>query len=308
MNVPDVVVAGEIFVDWLMANVDAWPEPGREVFAQEFHREIGGGTAITACALARLGSKCSLIAVVGADTGEWVAQRLRSCGVETSELEVHPTEPTGMTVIASRPEDRAFLTYLGANKSFVEVLGNRVASGKPLARHIHFSFPPPLETQPRLIEKIRDLGSSVSLDVGWQRNWLADPRAFDLLRSVNIFFPNYQEGIQMTAEQDPDAILKRFAAEGVRRVALKLGADGAALQWDGGTYFAKAVPVTPVDTTGAGDCFDAGFLYAWLQGADPEACLAWGNVCGALSTEKYGGIEGCPDRERLKSELEKRRE
>ena len=307
MNLPDVVVAGEIFVDWLMAGIDAWPEPGREVYAKEFHREIGGGTAITACALARLGARCSLIAVVGADTGEWVAERLQICGV-TPDLEVHPMEPTGMTVIASRPEDRAFLTYLGANKAFVEILGNRVATRKPLARHIHFSFPPPLETKPNLIEKIQDLGSTVSLDVGWQRNWLADRRAFDLLRDVDIFFPNHEEAIQMTGKQEPGAILKRFAAEGVRRVALKLGSGGAALQWDSATYFAKPLRVTPVDTTGAGDCFDAGFLCAWLQGADPKTCLEWGNVCGALSTEKYGGIEGCPDRERLKSEWEKSRE
>ncbi|HZQ53942.1 MAG TPA: carbohydrate kinase family protein [Bryobacteraceae bacterium] len=304
MNIPDVVVAGEIFVDWLMVGMDAWPEPGREVYAQEFHREIGGGTAITACALARLGLRCRLIAAVGTETSAWVAERLKSCGV-TPELEVHPAEPTGVTVIASRPEDRAFLTYLGANKAFVEALGRRIASGKSLARHVHLSFPPPLDTKPSLIEQIRNLGSPVSLDVGWQRNWLSDRRAFNLLRSVDIFFPNYHEGVQMTGEQDAHAILKKFAAEGIRRVALKLGSEGAALQWDNRTYFAKPKRVRPVDTTGAGDCFNAGFLYAWLQGANPETCLEWGNICGALSTERYGGIEGCPDRDRLITELEK---
>jgi sugar/nucleoside kinase (ribokinase family) len=289
-----------------MAGVDAWPEPGREVYAKEFHREIGGGTAITACALARLGLRCSLIAAVGADTGEWVAKRLQSCGV-TPELEVHPTEPTGLTVIASRPEDRAFLTYLGANKAFVEVLGRRIASRTALGRHVHLSFPPSLDARPSVIEQIRNLGSSVSLDVGWQRSWLADRRAFDLLRNVDIFFPNYEEAIQMTGEQDADAILNRFATEGVHRVALKLGSQGAALQWDGAMYSAKPKRVTAVDTTGAGDCFDAGFLCAWLQGADPETCLEWGNIAGALSTEKYGGIEGCPNVERIESELEKTR-
>jgi sugar/nucleoside kinase (ribokinase family) len=213
-----------------------------------------------------------------------------------------------MTVIASRPEDRAFLTYLGANKSFVEALGNRVASGKPLGQHVHLSFPPSLDVRPSVIEQIRNLGSTVSLDVGWQRNWLADRRAFDLLRSVDIFFPNHEEAIQMTGEREPEAVLRKFAAEGVCRVALKLGSGGAALQWDGATYLAKPRRVTPVDTTGAGDCFDAGFLCAWLQGADPETCLEWGNVCGALSTEKYGGIEGCPDRERLNAALGESRE
>jgi sugar/nucleoside kinase (ribokinase family) len=82
-------------------------------------------------------------------------------------------------------------------------------------------------------------------------------------------------------------------------VALKLGAEGAALLWKGEFLRADSYPVEPVDTTGAGDCFDAGFLHEWLQGAPPEECLRAGTICGGLSTEKMGGLDGFPTAERL---------
>jgi sugar/nucleoside kinase (ribokinase family) len=88
-------------------------------------------------------------------------------------------------------------------------------------------------------------------------------------------------------------------------VALKLGARGAALLWDGEILFEPPLPVTARDTTGAGDCFDAGFLHAWLKGEPPRQCLRVANVCGALSTEAYGGIEGFPTPERLRHALER---
>jgi sugar/nucleoside kinase (ribokinase family) len=73
---------------------------------------------------------------------------------------------------------------------------------------------------------------------------------------------------------------------------------------DGAIHVGAAPAVTPVDTTGAGDCFDAGFLHAWLAGRPAEACLRMANICGALSTEAYGGIAGFPSRERVEREME----
>ena len=109
----------------------------------------------------------------------------------------------------------------------------------------------------------------------------------------------------MTGERDPAKALEKFAAAGIERVALKLGCRGAALLWQGDILFAPAHPVTPLDTTGAGDCFDAGFLHAWLKGESPETCLATGNLCGAISTEGYGGISNFPTPDRVVEELSK---
>jgi sugar/nucleoside kinase (ribokinase family) len=86
---------------------------------------------------------------------------------------------------------------------------------------------------------------------------------------------------------------------------LKLGARGAALLWDGRILYEPPLPVTPRDTTGAGDCFDAGFLHAYLRCEPPQKCLRVANICGALSTEAYGGIEGFPTPERLHQILDR---
>jgi sugar/nucleoside kinase (ribokinase family) len=251
--------------------------------------------------------RCGVLAAVGADTGDWIASSLNNCGVDTGEFQFDPIEPTGMTVVASRSEDRAFLTYPGANRRFPELFLARFASSIPRARHIHLAFPPPLDTAASIADKIHAQGATLSLDVGWHQDWLCDSRALPLLRSVDIFFPNLLEARHMTGEQDATAILRHFAAAGLQHVALKLGAQGAALLWEGATWFADPYPVELVDTTGAGDCFDAGFLDAWLTRESPARCLRQANICGALSTEAHGGIAGFPDRERLITELEKTR-
>ena len=151
----------------------------------------------------------------------------------------------------------------------------------------------------KLLHAVRRNGASVSLDVGWHVSWLRDPRSLPAISRFDIYFPNESEGRALTGETEPEKMLRRFERAGARRVALKLGACGAALLWDGEILLEVGLPVEPVDTTGAGDCFDAGFLYAWLAGAPPRICLRAANICGALSTEAYGGVSAFPDRYRL---------
>jgi sugar/nucleoside kinase (ribokinase family) len=98
----------------------------------------------------------------------------------------------------------------------------------------------------------------------------------------------------MTGETDPRLILQDFGKMGLRTVALKLGRAGAALLCDGTITFSEPIMIQSLDTTGAGDCFDAGFLYAWLREDNPQNCLKAGTICGALSTRCLGGIDGFP--------------
>ena len=302
----DAMVAGEIYADLILSGFDFWPRPGTEAFAREYHREIGGGASITACGLARLGSRTGIFGVVGTDWGAWATGRLRENGVETGGLIQSPSEPTGFSVVVSGAEDRAFLTYAGANAEFLFRLRD-AASGALFAgtRHIHLAFCPPLDAAPELLANIRRSGCTVSLDVGWHEEWLSDSRALALLPHLDLFFPNETEALAMTGERDVELALARFRDAGARRVALKLGAAGAALLWDGQVMRVSAHPVAPVDTTGAGDCFDAGFLHYWLRGAPPRTCLLAGNICGGLSIEAHGGIAGFPPAARLEEILEK---
>lgn len=303
-KVLDVIVAGELYTDLILSGFDFWPQPGQEAFAKKFHREVGGGAANTACGLAKLGSRAAVLGVVG-DDGAWLVRRLESYGVATSAIGRDVTEPTAFTVAVSTPADRAFLTYAGANRAFPSALadataGNRLAA----ARHVHLAFPPDLGTAAELFAAIRGNGCTLSLDVGWHEAWLSDPRLRSILPLLDLFFPNETEGRSITGESDAERMLRWFADAGVRRVALKLGADGAALLWDGHVRIGRGTAVKTVDTTGAGDSFNAGFLHCWLEGCAPEVCLRAGNLCGALSTEEYGGVAGMPDAARLKKLLE----
>lgn len=295
----DIIVAGELYTDLILSGFDFWPQPGQEAFAKTFHREVGGGAANTACGMARLGSRAGVHGVVGTD-GDWTIEQLAGYGVDTAHISRHATEPTAFTVAVSTPEDRSFFTYPGANRAFPAMLA-RDAAGRRLqgAGHVHLAFPPELSEARELAAAIRSNGCTVSLDVGWHEHWLKDARVRDLLPELDLFFPNEVEAHALTGETEPEKILRWFEAAGLARAALKLGPRGAALLWDGEIHWAAPPRVMPVDTTGAGDCFDAGFLHAWLRGDSPETCLRAGNLCGALSTEAYGGVAGVPDRARF---------
>jgi sugar/nucleoside kinase (ribokinase family) len=300
----DVIVAGDLFTDVILSGFARWPLPGTEVFCETLHRELGGGAAIVASGLARLGSRAALFGVLGEDGRDWALPRLTRFGVDTSLLEFDPAELTAVTVVVSTAAERTFLTYHGPNRHFPEMLEAAAFSNKLTNfRHLHLNWAPNLDTAADLFAAIRRQGCSISLDVGWHEDWLADPRSLALLPSIDIFFPNEAEARRMTGESDCIRVLHGLAAAGARHVVLKLGADGAAMLWDGDILDVKPHRVTPIDTTGAGDCFNAGFLHYWLSEASPMTCLRAANFCGAASTEAHGGIDAFPAAERVRLEL-----
>jgi sugar/nucleoside kinase (ribokinase family) len=300
----DVLVAGDLFLDLVMSGFESWPGPGEESFAKKFHKEVGGGAAITACCLSKLGLQTLVLGAVGKSDGQWMLDELRLRGVDISGIHVTEAEPTAFTVSVSSARDRALFTYGGANRELAAVLGNLTALAEEThVRHIHLAHAMNPPHAARLFQSIRDRGCSLSLDVGWHPEWFADPRAIAALSQVDIFFPNEREASAITKQTDPRRMLEAFQQMGLRHVALKLGAEGAALLWDGEIAFQEPAPIDPVDTTGAGDCFDAGFLYAWLREMEPRQCLRSGTACGELSVRALGGIAGVPSKEELESIL-----
>ena len=303
-NAPDVLVAGDLFADLVMSGFEAWPRPGEEVFAKRFHKEIGGGAAITASGLGKLGIRVGVVGVVGSYDGQWVKEQLRAQGVDTSTIRVSVAEPTAITISVSRALDRTFFTYNGANRELPALLATLIGNQDfHSARHIHLAHAMDPEKLPGAFESLKNNGRTLSVDVGWHPEWYADKSALAALKLVDIFFPNEREGEAMTGEKDPWRMLKAIQIAGLRRVAMKLGRNGAALMWDGDIVFQEASAIEPVDTTGAGDCFDAGFLYGWLHGMEPKRCLRTATACGEMSTLALGGIAGFPGKEELETIL-----
>lgn len=308
MNVPgkkwDVVAVGDVFTDIILSDFAAWPRPGEESFAGSYRREIGGGAAITACGLARLGVDAALLAVVGAKDGDdWLADQAGARGVDVSGVRRDPHEPTGLTVSVSTPEERALFTYFGANRTLSDLLADDAVRGAMTqARHVHLACAPESRLLIDVAGHLRSRNVSVSLDVGWQEKWLGDAESRNALKSVDLFMPNEKEAKTITNEEEPSAIMHTFAQMGLRGVALKLGEKGAALLWDGNTHVVETPAVEAVDTTGAGDCFNAGFIYGLLHNESPGESLRMACVCGALSTRSLGGVASFPTRDELAAE------
>lgn len=301
----DVITVGDVFMDLVMTGFRAWPQPGEEAFAKELRREVGGGAAITACGLSRLNQRVGLLAMVGQD-GDWLVERLSECGITSELLLLNREESTGLTVSISTARDRAFCTYAGANRELQALLLTEPHIRQRLAeaRHVHLALPVIPALLSTLAKSARQGGCTLSLDVGWQPEWLGNRRHLQALREVDLFMPNEREAELMTKQSDPEAMLRAFAKAGVRGVALKLGERGAMLLWEDQVYTCPPLlAIKPRDTTGAGDCFDAGFIHSWLAGGEPLEWLQAGNVCGALSTQQLGGIDGFPTVRQLKTSL-----
>ena len=300
----DAVVVGDLFIDLVMTGFPTLPRLGEEGFASACQREPGGGAAITSCGLAALGMRAALLGVVGADEIDWFRGRFGNRGVDTSMLVAHTTEPTAITVAVSTPQDRIFYTYYGANVLLPELLSSqKTREHMAAARHVHFAYPVAPALLAPMADWLRERGTTTSIDVGWQEAWLADPAAAAALAHVDWFLPNEKEGERMSGASKPAAMMDWFRRQGARGVALKLGTEGSAALVNGQFCPVPSIAVNPVDTTGAGDCFDAGFLYGISSGMPIERCLRYGNICGALSTEAAGGIAGFPAPERISAWL-----
>jgi len=300
----DVIAVGDIFLDLIMTGFRTFPQPGEESFAKQLRREIGGGAAITACGLSRLDLRIALLAMIGKDAG-WLIERLSECRVTPDLLLVNQEDSTGLTVSVSTAQDRTFFTYMGANRELQSMLltNPSIRMGLTSARHVHLALPANPAVISTLAKSLRRAGVSLSLDVGWQPEWLTDRRNLQSLGELDLFMPNGHEAALMTGQSTPEAMLRAFDKAGVRGVALKLGALGSMLLWEEKIYHSTAPALKARDTTGAGDCFDAGFIHAWLAGASPLQRLQSGNICGALSTGQLGGIDGFPTPRLLKASL-----
>ena len=304
-NAKKVLVVGEINVDLLLQGYRAFPTPGREVLVDDFAMALGSASAICAMGLAKLGTPVAFAGVVGADVwGEYCLGVMRAAGIDLVPVRTDPAIKTGVTVSITSPSDRALVTYLGSITALAaEDVEDRLFAG---ADHLHVSS---YFLQSRLRPGCRDLfrrahahGLTTSLDPGFDPAETWGPELSGTLGEVDVFFPNEVELAGITG--DTDAVRGLAALENGRTLTVaKLGARGAMARRDGATISQAPLPVTPVDTTGAGDSFNAGFLHAWLAGAPLEQALALGAACGALSTLGLGGTGGQPTLEQAEAFL-----
>jgi sugar/nucleoside kinase (ribokinase family) len=289
-----VLVAGELNVDLLLVGYHTFPTPGQEVLVDGFQMALGSASAICAAGLARLGTAVRFAGVIGRDLwGDYCLESLRERGVDVSAVQRHSTVHTGVTVSISSAADRALVTYLGAITALhaADISDDLLRS----AQHLHVSsyyLQQGLRSEcAELFSRATALGLTTSLDPGFDpaERWDSDIR--EVLRSVDVFLPNESELAGITRCTDTADSL-RVLQNGRTLTVAKLGAHGAVALMEGRLVAQPPFSVQPVDTTGAGDSFNAGFLHAWLQGQSLQRALMLAAACGAVSTLSVGGATG----------------
>lgn len=291
----DILVAGEINPDLILTG-DVKPEFGQvEKLVDSAALTIGSSSAIFACGAARLGLKVAFIGVCGDDVfGRFMLAEMQKRDVDVSNVIVRKEGQTGLSVILSTGSDRAILTHLGLIDGLrAEDIPDALISRSRLLHVASYFLQTNLQPGlPGLFRRARELGLKTSLDTNYDpsEKWIGFE---ELLSVTNVFLPNEKEAVSLSRERNVGLAASRLGSQ-VEALAIKMGAAGALGVRGGQTVRVASIPVEVTDTVGAGDSFNAGFLYGYLNNWELKKTLQLACACGAISTQKPGGTNGQP--------------
>jgi len=289
----DITIAGEINLDLILYGLPDQLPLEQEILASGLEVTLGSSSAITAHNLAALGSRVGFITRAGHDQlGAIALDRLRAIGVDLGRITHSEKSQTGLTVLLTHGGPRHILTYPGcmAEMSIAHLDLDYLKS----ARHFHLSsyflHRRLIPQIPALFKELKQAGLTISLDTN------DDPadRWADGIESalpyVDVLMPNEREASRLAKKEDfQDAV--QSLLRNVPLLVVKRGAKGATAFMRKEEVSVQAIPVEVVDPVGAGDSFNAGFLYQWSLGKPLDECLRYGNLAAACSTTKSGGTE-----------------
>jgi len=295
----DVLAIGELNVDLILQGLSTVPVLGREILCENSDLQLGSSTAICACVMASLGLDTGFVGHLGMDTwGDVCETYLNRYGVDMSHVLRKEDLQTGLTVSLSCGHDRALVTHLGDT---IDCLTADKLPARPWeeARHIHIGafF---LQTKlaaglPAFVAAAKAHGMTLSLDAGWQESQDWDNGLSKVLPYIDVFFPNESEVCGIGGSDDVRQAARRVRAmmeDGM--LVVKRGPQGALAVCGDEIVEQSAYETIVIDTSGAGDSFNAGFLYAYLHKKDLIECLNYGNAAGAVSVTRIGGTSQCP--------------
>lgn len=303
-NSADLLVIGELNMDLILNKLEAFPELGKEKIAKDYTLTMGSSSAIFAANCSRLGLSVKFSGLVGDDEfGDKIQAHLQDFGIDNEFVVTSKQFKTGLTTIFRYNNDRAMVTYPGAMQHFS--LNQIPEKAFQKARHLHISS---IFLQPgikddlyAIIPRAKQQDMSISIDPQWDPDEKWNLNLKKLLREIDFFLPNEQEFLRLTNASSIDKGIKKLQPLLTNAtVIIKQGKKGA-------TYFngeeihtlAPFINEHPVDTVGAGDSFDAGFIFKYLKGETINNCVKFGNLTGAVSTTEAGGTQAIESLERV---------
>ena len=289
---PKIATIGDVNVD-LIARIDRMPDLGKQVITRDFQTHGGGCSANFSLSCARLGMDVQLFGKVGDDVfGTFVLVELEDNGVDTKNV-LLTDKKTGVTVAMVQGFERSFITFRGENATYGL---NDIDVTKIIADIVHlpsyFLLDGLRDDYVTLMDLLHGAGIKVSFDTGW------DPRGFhkeevdplfEILPKVDVFFPNIDEARKILGDDSltPQGAARILLDMGVKVAVIKMGREGCYVTDGKAAEFVPAFSVKVVDTTGAGDTFNAGFIAAHVNGKSLRDCAVVGAATAGL---KVGGV------------------
>lgn len=293
----DILVVGELNVDLILTGVPSLPELGKEKIAKGMNFTMGSASAIFANNISKLGMKVGFVGKLGNDYfGKFMLQNLKERDIDVSHVVVKDGLKTGITVSLSFPEGYAMVTYGGAMQDLTikDIDLNYLKESKHMHLSSYFLQPGMRKDCSELFKLSKKFGLTTSFDPGWDPAEKWSKVIFGILPYVDVFLPNEQEALMITRCSNVKTALDKLG-EYSENVVIKQGSKGALAKEGKRKINTNAFKVKVVDTTGAGDSFNAGYLYKYLNGANIEDRLTFGSACGAIVTTKLGGTTSFPN-------------
>ncbi|HME51631.1 MAG TPA: sugar kinase [Candidatus Lokiarchaeia archaeon] len=293
----DVLTIGDCCVDLILSNGDMIPEfHQKEKTIGNYILEMGGSNTIFASQAAKLGLNTAVIGKVGDDAfGNLIIDRLIDAGVIMDYMIKEPSLKTGITVHLVTNDDRAMLTYTGTIDATGE--DDILPSMLDMTRHFHigsyFLMQKLLPHYPEIIKHLKVNDSTISLDTNWDPSEEWDGGLAGILPLIDVLLPNENEAMAIARASTLDDAIETLKGI-VPVLVVKRGKDGATVHAGDEAYSVPAIKVPVVDTIGAGDSFDAGFVFGFLNNRPLDECARIGCICGSLKTREAGGVKGQP--------------
>lgn len=279
----DVIVRGMYFCDLIFTGLTDLPRLGTEVYGTGFDMVPGGMFNIVA-AMHRMGLHVGWSATFGNDLfSQFFLKESRREDLDET-LYRHVDRPRRVvTASFSLPSDRGFISYVEPCEEADELELIKAYRSRCYMTCANW-FNPKINEIKAEIERNQGF---YFMDPQFSEVTLKSPDVIDTLEKVDVFLPNESEALQLTGAPNIEQALDILCQQ-TNLVVIKRGAKGAIAQDQKRKVAVPAIPVNVLDTTGAGDCFNAGFIAAYLNGESLETCLLYGNICGGLSTTARG--------------------
>jgi sugar/nucleoside kinase (ribokinase family) len=293
----DVACLGILVADLLGRPIDALPPRGRLSLVDEMTLNIGGCAANTGIAMQRLGLRVAALGMVGSDgLGEFIVNTLKRSGLDIAGVECQSNASTSASmVIVGSDGERSFLHHLGGNAQFraEHVNWDVIRSARLL--HIGGALVMPAfdgEPMAEVLAEAKRMGLRTSLDTVWDATGAWMETLAPCLPHTDLFLPSLSEAQELTGLREPGEVARALRDRGVGTVALKMGPAGSYVLDATGEATVPSFKVQPVDGTGSGDAYVAGFLCGVLRGWETVRCTRFANAVGAMCVTALGATGG----------------